>query len=64
MTLDLVQEFKAKHQNLREILLLGDLNAHMGPLNPIFEDEVHESEYMAEGKQASHPNPKKQARTQ
>ena len=60
-TLDLVQEFKAKHQNLGEILLLGDLNARIGPVNPVFEDEVHETEYLTEGKPASHPEPKERA---
>ena len=36
-TLDLILEFRAKNHDLGEILLVGDLNARTGNLNPVFE---------------------------
>ena len=39
-----MQEFKVKHQNLGEILLLEDLNARVGLENPVFDDKDLELE--------------------
>ena len=36
-TLDLILEFRAKNHDLGEILLVGDLNARTGNVNPVFE---------------------------
>ena len=38
-TLDLLLEFRAMNRDLGEILLVGDLNARTGNINPVFEDD-------------------------
>jgi exonuclease III len=41
-TLELILEFRAKNENLGEIMLLGDLNARIGQNNTVFEEDVAE----------------------
>ena len=58
-----MQEFKVKHQDLGEILLLGDLNSRIGLENPVHDDEdlELEAEYLTKDKPGNHPESKYRA---
>ncbi len=56
-TLELVQDFIAKTQNLGEIMLLGDLNARIGLSSPVSENEYIAADYLLDGKPESYPEP-------
>ena len=54
-TLDLLLEFRAINRDLGEILLVGDLNARTGTVNPTFEDDDLTSDVGFDQKPPSFP---------